>query len=106
MDQQLQDLVDQMRDLVKTLKSTSGTAGTASTGMGDRAVTQLINALGQLATKLDGTTRSRAEEMQAMKRFAANVNRATTQQEKQQQAIDKNLQRIRDEAEARQPKVT
>jgi hypothetical protein len=100
MDQQLQDLVDQMRDLVRTLKSTSGTAGTG-TGMGDRAVTQLINALGQLSTKLDGTTRTRAEEMQAMKRFAANVNRATTQQEKQQQAIDKNLQRIRDEAEAR-----
>ena len=106
MDQQLQDLIDQMRDLVKVLKVTSGTPTTTSTGKtgadsSGQNVTKLINALGQLAVKLDGTRRTRAEEMQAMKRFAANVNRATTAQDAQADAIAKNIQKTKDEAAAR-----
>jgi len=105
MDQQLQDLIDQMRDLVKVLKVTSGTpiTSTGKTGADSSGqnVTKLINALGQLAVKLDGTKRTRAEEMQAMKRFAANVNRATTAQDAQADAIAKNIQKIKDEAAAR-----
>ena len=106
MDQQLQDLIDQMRDLVKVLKVTSGTPTTTSTGKtgadsSGQNVTKLINALGQLAVKLDGTKRTRAEEMQAMKRFAANVNRATTAQDAQADAIAKNIQKTKDEAAAR-----
>ena len=106
MDQQIQDLIDQMRDLVKVLKATSGTptttgAGKTSATSSDQSVTKLINALGQLAVKLDGTKRTRAEEMQAMKRFAANVNRATTAQDAQAEAIAKNIQKTKDEAAAR-----
>jgi hypothetical protein len=105
MDQQLQDLIDQMRDLVKVLKVTSGTPTTSQGKTGadssGQNVTKLINALGQLAVKLDGTRRTRAEEMQAMKRFAANVNRATTAQDAQADAIAKNIQKTKDEAAAR-----
>jgi hypothetical protein len=99
MDQQIQDLIDQMRDLVKSLKATSGTAATGS-GMADNSVNKLINALGQVAVKLDGTKRTRAEELQAMKRFAANVNRATKQQDAQAEAVAKNIQKTKEASAA------
>ena len=99
MDQQMQDLIDQIRDLVKAFKSTSST-GTSGSSMADKSINQLINALGQLSVKLDGTKRTRAEELQAMKRFAANVNRATTAQEAQAEAIANNIKKQKDAADA------
>ena len=95
----MQDLIDQIRDLVKAFKSTSST-GTSGSSMADKSINQLINALGQLSVKLDGTKRTRAEELQAMKRFAANVNRATTAQEAQAEAIANNIKKQKDAADA------
>jgi len=88
-----------MRDLAKAFRSTSGT-GASGSAMADKSVNQPINALGQLSTKLDGTKRTRAEELQAMKRFAANVNRATNAQEAQAEAIANNIKRQKDAADA------
>ena len=101
MDQQTQDLIDQLRDLVKTLGKTSST-GTAGQGaITDSSINKLINALGQVTTKLDGVRRTRAEEMQAMKRFTANVNRASKEQAEQADEIAKNIQKTKEEAYAR-----
>jgi muramidase (phage lysozyme) len=103
MDPQLQDLIIQMQELVRTLKSTSGTSASGSTVKGtgpasDKTVNALINALGKLAVKLDGTKRTRAEEQKAMKRFTADVNRATTAQEKQVNAIKDEIEKRKEAA--------
>jgi muramidase (phage lysozyme) len=103
MDPQLQDLIIQMQELIRTLKSTSGTSASGSTVKGtgpasDKTVNSLINALGKLAVKLDGTKRTRAEEEKAMKRFTADVNRASTAQEKQAEAIKKEIEKRKEAA--------
>ena len=103
MDPQLQDLIIQMQELIRTLKSTSGTSASGSTVKGtgpasDKTVNSLINALGKLSVKLDGTKRTRAEEEKAMKRFTADVNRASTAQEKQAEAIKKEIEKRKEAA--------
>ena len=107
MDHQMQEMIDQLRDLVRTLKGTSGigAAGQSSqSGPSDAGINKLINALGQVASKLDGTAKTRAEEQKDMKRFTANVNRATDAQEAQTKQIAEDIA-IKKEA-SRRAKMT
>jgi len=97
----MQDLIDQLRDLVKSLGKTSSTGLAGQGAITDSGINKLINALGQVTTKLDGVKRTRAEEMQAMKRFTANVNRASKEQAEQADEIAKNIQKTKEEADAR-----
>ena len=98
---QLDNLVYEIRDLIKTLNATTGTRGTradpgldrntASLDKSTQGTSKLILGLAKLAASLDGTKRTRAEEQQSMKRFAADVDRASKAQEKQQAQIEKTL---------------
>ena len=84
-EQQLNDLIYELRDLTQTLRpltSTAGTAGTAGTkaggGMSDRGVDRLIAAIGTLAVGLDKNSKNKDIELQ---KFTAEVNNATDAQE-------------------------
>jgi len=98
---QLNNLFYEIRDLIKTLNATTGTRGTradpgldrntASLDKSTQGTSKLILGLAKLAASLDGTKRTRAEEQQSMKRFAADVDRASKAQEKQQAQIEKTL---------------
>jgi predicted chitinase len=88
MDQELRDLVEQMRDLIPVLKKLNKEPGQTegATGRSDRSTDRLIAALGQLATKLDTTKRTRAAEEEAVKQFAKAVNKNTESIDKENKA--------------------
>ena len=101
LEDQLNNLFYEIRDLIKTLNATTGTRGTrgdpgldrntASLDKSTQGTSKLILGLAKLAASLDGTKRTRAEEQKSMKRFAADVDRAGKAQEKQQAQIEKTL---------------
>ena len=81
-EQQLNDLIYELRDLTQTLRPLTSTAGTAGTkaggGMSDRGVDRLITAIGKLAVSLDKSSTNKDIELQ---KFTAEVNNATDAQE-------------------------
>ena len=84
-EQQLSDLIYELRDLTQTLRPLSGTSGTTginsatgSSGMSDRGVDRLITAIGQLAVSLDKSSTNKDIELQ---KFTAEVNNAADAQE-------------------------
>lgn len=121
MDPQIQELIDRMRELVITMRETSKTGAVNNDKARSdtdplaksftRNVDRLITSLGMLSVKLDGTSRTRAEEEHAAKRFTANVNRATKAQDQQNAAIEENIKAQRraamtaDEIAAEQQKI-
>lgn len=85
MDQELRDLIEQLRDLNLVLKNMSKnpgqTSGTISNKPAEtmvRSVDRMVVALGQLTVKLDTTKRTRREEEDAIKKFANAVERTAT----------------------------
>ena len=81
-EQQLNDLIYELRDLTQILRPLTSTTGTAGTkeggGMSDRGVDRLINAIGKLAVSLDKSSTNKDIELQ---KFTAEVNNATDAQE-------------------------
>lgn len=78
MDQELRDLVEQMRQLIPVLQGMNKPPGTSSNQPADkmsRGVDRMVVALGQLVVKLDATKRTRREEDEAVKKFANAVER-------------------------------
>jgi predicted chitinase len=78
MDQELRDLVEQMRQLIPVLQGMNKPPGTSSNQPADkmsRGVDRMVVALGQLVVKLDATKKSRREEEEAVKKFANAVER-------------------------------
>jgi predicted chitinase len=78
MDQELRDLVDQMRQLIPVLQGMNkppGTSGNQSADKMTRGVDRMVVALGQLVVKLDTTKRTQREENEAVKKFANAVER-------------------------------
>jgi hypothetical protein len=120
-DPQIQELIDRMRELVNTMRETSKTGAVNNDKARSdtdplaksftRNVDRLITSLGMLSVKLDGTSRTRAGEEHAAKRFTANVNRATKAQDQQNAAIEENIKAQRraamtaDEIAAEQKKI-
>jgi len=107
MDQDLRELVEQLRDLTQSLKdmgrSPGSTSGSAS-GL-DRGIDRMIVALGQLAVKLDGTKKTRIAEEEAIKKFAKSVDKTTDsieEEEKKRKAATKQLE---EEAKEREEAV-
>jgi muramidase (phage lysozyme) len=84
MDQELRDLVEQMRQLIPVLQNISGTGATSPRNTADgtervvRSVDRVVVALGQLAVKLDTTKKTRREEEDAIKKFANAVEKTAT----------------------------
>lgn len=79
-EQQLNDLIYELRDLTQTLRPLSGTGATAGAtgGMSDRGVDRLIVAIGKLAVSLDKNAQNKDLELQ---KFTAQVNNAADAQE-------------------------
>jgi muramidase (phage lysozyme) len=81
MDQELRDLVLEMRQLIPVLQNISGTQATSPKNAADgtermvRSVDRVVVALGQLAVKLDTTKKTRREEEDAIKKFANAVEK-------------------------------
>lgn len=78
MDQELRDLVEQMRQLIPVLQGMSKAPGTTVDSPADkmtRGVDRMVVALGQLVVKLDNTKKTRREEEAAVKKFANAVER-------------------------------
>jgi hypothetical protein len=78
MDQELRDLVDQMRQLIPVLQGMNKPPGTAGNQPADnmtRGVDRMVVALGQLVVKLDATKKSQRQEDEAVKKFANAVER-------------------------------
>jgi muramidase (phage lysozyme) len=78
MDQELRDLVEQMRQLNLVLQGMNkppGTAGNQSADKMNRGVDRMVVALGQLVVKLDATKKTQREEQEAVKKFANAVER-------------------------------
>ena len=73
MDQDLRDLVEQLRELTRNLDAIkpSGAASGGTTQNLDRGIDRMIAALAQLSVKLDGTKRTRAAEEEAVKHFGS-----------------------------------
>jgi hypothetical protein len=78
MDQELRDLVEQMRQLILVLQGMNKPPGTAGNQPADnmtRGVDRMVVALGQLVVKLDATKRTQRQEDEAVKKFANAVER-------------------------------
>jgi murein DD-endopeptidase MepM/ murein hydrolase activator NlpD/predicted chitinase len=85
--QKINDLIDEIRSLVKALGTGGASSGGASSGgskaMTDKSAAQLVAALGVLASKLGGAARNRKEEIRAANDFANSVTVAARRAEKQ-----------------------
>jgi hypothetical protein len=99
MDQELRDLVEQMRQLIPVLQGMNkspGTAGNQSADNMTRGVDRMVVALGQLVVKLDTTKKSRREEDEAVKKFANAVERTARNldnENKERQAVTDALEK-------------
>jgi murein DD-endopeptidase MepM/ murein hydrolase activator NlpD len=83
-EQKILDLIDELRALSKTLGD--------SIAAGETNTAKMTSALGILAAKLDGTVRSRKQEIRAANDFAKSVTIAASRQQKQSGSVDKNTQ--------------
>lgn len=87
MDQELRDLVEQMREIVPALKDISKKPGqTSGASSPDLGINKLIVALGQLTAKLDTTKRTKLAEEEAVKQFAKSVEKTTESLDKEAKA--------------------
>ncbi len=81
MDQQLLDLIEELRRLVPVLNSMSATRGTEDTKSGERGTDKIVNALARLSATMDTNNRTRAQQDRAMGEFVKEVDKATDAQE-------------------------
>jgi len=106
--QKLNDLIYEIQNLVRTLgrsgqsKTDPGSSG--NSGMTDKSATQLIAALGILASKLGGAAQSRRKEIRAAEDFATTVTMSARRTEKAiqdtEKAAKKHAKKLNDAAEA------
>jgi muramidase (phage lysozyme) len=99
MDQELRDLVEQMRQLIPVLQGMNKPPGTAGNQPADnmtRGVDRMVVALGQLVVKLDTTKRTQRQEDEAVKKFANAVERTARNldnENKERQAVTDALEK-------------
>lgn len=77
-ERQIDDLIDQLRDLVPELRSFTRTG---TTGIGNDGTNKLINAIGLLAINVNKTSKVYKNEAASLQKFSAKVDRATKEQE-------------------------
>lgn len=113
MDQELRDLVEQMKELMPLLRNLSKRPGETdgATSRSDRSTDRLIAALAQLSVKLDTTKRTRTAEEEAIKTFAKSVDKTAEAMEKESkarnEAAEAEKQRLKDQDElARRSKLS
>lgn len=103
-EQQLDRLIDQIQLLINTLDRTGKTGASERTKQSeqlrefDKSLKTVVNAMAKLSLSIDGQKRTRAEEQAAMKRFTADVDRATKAQEEQTKAVQKSIEEEKEKA--------
>jgi predicted chitinase len=105
MDQELRDLVDQMRQLIPVLQSMNkdpGTAGAKSADNMTRGVDRIVVALGQLAVKLDTAKKTRRDEEEAVKKFANAVEKTANNIDEENKERQKVTDALEAESKARE----
>jgi hypothetical protein len=100
MDQQLLDLIEELRRLVPVLNSMSSTRGTEDTKSGDRGTDKIVNALARLTATLDTNNRTRAQQERAMGEFVKEVDKATDTQETLRKAQETAIKTAEEAAES------
>ena len=98
-EQKLNDLIESIKNLIDLLKKSPGQQ--AAGGLPDKGVDRLVRAMGVLSSKMDGTARTRKEEIRAAEDFSKSVEVAANRAEKQSAAVERNTQKIKDEIAAR-----
>jgi muramidase (phage lysozyme) len=105
MDQELRDLVEQMRQLIPVLQGMSKTPGATVDSPADkmtRGVDRMVVALGQLAVKLDTTKKTRRDEEEAVKKFAKAVEKTADNIEEENKERQKVTDALEAESQARE----
>jgi muramidase (phage lysozyme) len=111
MDQELRDLVEQMRQLIPVLQNISGTGATSPKNAVDgtermvRSVDRVVVALGALAVKLDTSKKNRVTEQEAIEKFTKAVEKTAgklDEEEKERQAA---IDKLEEEAKAREEAI-
>jgi muramidase (phage lysozyme) len=105
MDQELRDLVEQMRQLIPVLQGMSKTPGATVDSPADkmtRGVDRMVVALGQLAVKLDTTKKTRRDEEEAVKKFAKAVEKTADNIEEENKERQKVTDALEKESQARE----
>lgn len=106
MDQELKELTEQIRELIRTLQNTSSTGATRPADDNNqplvRGVDRMVVALGQLAAKLDTTKKTRIAEEEAVKKFVNSVDKTTEQIEKEIAERKEATRNLKEEARIRE----
>lgn len=94
MDENLRDVVEELRQLNNNLSSNVKTGAPAPGGAtSDKNTTRIVAALAALGTKLDNNAKTRMAEERAMERFMSQVDKASA-------AYEKNEKEVKEAAEA------
>lgn len=108
MDQELRDLVEQMRQLIPVLQNISGTGATSPrTTAADgtervvRSVDRVVVALGALAVKLDTSKRTRVSEEEAIKKFTKSIEKTAEKLDEEEKERQAAIAKIEEETKAR-----
>lgn len=108
MDQELRDLVVQIRDLIPVLQNISGTGATSPKTAADgtervvRSVDRVVVALGALATKLDTSKRTRTAEEEAIKKFTKSIEKTAEKLDEEEKERQSAIAKIEEETKARE----
>jgi chemotaxis response regulator CheB len=108
MDQELRDLVEQMRQLIPVLQGMSKPPGATVDSPADkmtRGVDRMVVALGQLAVKLDTTKKTRRDEEEAVKKFAKAVEKTADNIEEENKERQKVTDALEKESKAREEAI-
>ena len=95
MDQQLIELIEELRRLIPVLKTMGSTQGTSAPTGTDRGNDRLVNAIARLTATIDTNNKTKAQQDRSMSDFVKGVDKATDAQD---------AQRVAQEAAARSAK--
>ena len=104
MDEQLQDLIEELRQLNPSLRSMTSTAGTSQT-QGDRGTDKLVQAIARLASTIDKTNKTAAQQERAVKKFVTEVDKGADAVAAQRKATDRQSKAADDAAKAERERI-
>ena len=111
MDQELRDLVEQMRQLIPVLQNISGTGATSPRTATDgtervvRSVDRVVVALGALAVKLDTSKRTRVSEEEAIKKFTKSIEKTAEKLDEEEKERQAAINKLEEETKAREEAI-
>lgn len=112
MDQDLRELTEQMRELIRVLQSNSGTGATtpktSANTAGDklvRSVDHMVVALAKLAAQLDTSKKTKLSEEEAIKKFTKSVEKTVEALDKEETERELATKKLQEETKAREEAI-